>query len=93
MAALGDKDVGRLDVPVHDALGVGGIERVCYLDGQRKQRLQVQRSNPDHVLQRLAVQKLHRDESFAVLVVNFVDGTDIRMIQGRSSLRLSLEAG
>ncbi len=44
------------------------------------------------MLQRQPVQKLHGDERFAVLVVNFVDGADVRMIQGRGSLGFALEA-
>ena len=31
MAALGHKDVRRLDVAVNDSLAVGSAERVCYL--------------------------------------------------------------
>jgi len=32
------------------------------------------------VFQRQAVQKFHDDESFSVLIVDFVDGTDVGMI-------------
>ena len=36
--ALGDKDVGRLDVPMHDAFAVGGVERIRNFDGKRQQQ-------------------------------------------------------
>ena len=39
-----------------------------------------------------AVQKLHGDERFAVLVVNLVDRANVRMIQCRGSLGFALEA-
>ena len=44
------------------------------------------------MLQRQPVQKLHRDEGLAVLLVNLVDGADIRMVERRSGLRLALKA-
>src|SRR4029077_1818001 len=37
-------------------------------------------------------QVLHGDKSLSVLLVNFVDGTDVRMVQGGGRLRLPLEA-
>ena len=53
VAALGDEDVGGLDVAVNDAFGVGGIERVGNLDGQRQNHVQFQRTPGDAMLQRL----------------------------------------
>jgi hypothetical protein len=38
------------------------------------------------------VQKLHGDKRIAMLVVNFVDGADIRMVQCRGGLRFALKA-
>ena len=43
------------------------------------------------MLQRHAVQKLHDDERLAVLLADFIDRADIGMVQGGSSLSLSLE--
>ena len=43
------------------------------------------------MLQRRAVQILHGDERFAAMVVNFVDGADVGMIQCRGGFRFALE--
>jgi hypothetical protein len=37
----------------------------------------------DPVLQGHAIQKLHRDERLVLVLADFVDGTDIGMVQGR----------
>jgi hypothetical protein len=50
MATLGYEDVGGLNVSVHNALGVGRVESIGNLDGQRQQRFQLQRPTPDQVL-------------------------------------------
>jgi len=39
-----------------------------------------------------SVQKLHGDEGFAMLVIDFVDRANVGMIQGRGGLRLSFKA-
>jgi hypothetical protein len=69
-----------------------GIECVGNLDGQRQNQLGFHRSPGDAMLQRQPIQKFHGDERFTVLVVNFVDGADVRMIQGRSRLGFALKA-
>ena len=93
VAALGDKNVGGLDVAMDDSFGVGGIERVRNLDGQRQNLFDLHRWPCDPMLQRHAIQKLHGDEGLAVLFANFVDGADVGMVQGRSRLRLALKPG
>jgi len=45
------------------------------------------------MLQSLAIQKLHHDECVAVLVVNFVNGADVRVVLRRCGLTFALEAG
>jgi hypothetical protein len=44
------------------------------------------------VLQGESVQKLHSDERLPVLLVNFVNRADVRMVQCRRSLGFTLEA-
>ena len=43
------------------------------------------------MLEGCALQILHGDESFAVLLANVVDGADVGMVQGGSGLRLALK--
>src|SRR5712691_8680967 len=43
------------------------------------------------MLQGVAIQKLHGDESLAVLLANVVNSADIGMVQGGSSLRFPLK--
>ena len=91
MLALRHENVGRLDVAMDDAFGVRGIKGVGNLDGQRQNEFWFHRLPCDAMLQRQTVQTLHGNERFAVLVVDFVDGADVRMIQGRSGLGFALE--
>jgi hypothetical protein len=44
------------------------------------------------MLQRHAIQKFHGDESLPVLVVDFVDGADVRVIERGGSFGFALEA-
>ena len=62
VAALGDEDVGRLDVAMDDAFGMRRIQRVGDLDRQRQQRLSLHRLPGDAVLQRHAIEEFHGDE-------------------------------
>jgi hypothetical protein len=43
LTALGDEDVGGLDVVVNDAGGVSGVQRVGKLNGKGKQHFRLQR--------------------------------------------------
>src|SRR5580692_2036509 len=45
------------------------------------------------MLQRQPIQKLHGDKSLSVLVIDFIDGADIGVVEGGRSLRFALEAG
>src|ERR1035438_4765848 len=93
MPTLGDKDIRRFDVAMDDTLGVSSVERVRNLNGKRQNQLGLHWTPRNTVLQRQPVQKLHGDECFAMLVIDFVDRANVRMIQGGSGLRFSFEAG
>ena len=80
MAAIGDENVCRLDVPMNDSLGMCRVQRVGHLDRQRKNLLDLHRMPRHPVLQRHAVEKLHGNERLPILLPNVMNGADIRMI-------------
>jgi len=91
MPALGDEQIRGLDVAMHDAFGVRGVKRIGNFNRKLEQKVGLERLPPDAVLKRDTFQVLHDDEGFAILLVNFMDGADIRMVQGRGGPRLTLE--
>ncbi len=93
VASLGNKDVRGLDVAVKDALGVGSIQRIGNLDGQRQNQLGFKGTAGNAVLQGEAVQKLHGDERLSIVLGDFVDGADVGMVEGGGCLCFTLEAG
>ena len=93
MTAFGYKNVGRLDVAMHDPLRVRRIQGIGNLDADRKQRIQLHRTVADEMFQRGAVQVFHDDERFAVLLADVINSAYVWMVQGRCGLCLSLKAG
>ena len=93
MATFGHEDVRWFDVAMDNALGMRRIEPIGYFDGQGEQHLQLHRAFADHVLQRHPVEELHGNERLPVLLADVVDRADVRVIQRRRCLRLTLEAG
>ena len=45
----------------------------------------------DHVLERHAVEKFHRDKALALVLADFVDGADVGMVQRGSGAGLAAE--
>src|SRR5277367_6496772 len=81
VSALGDKNIRRLDIAVHDAFGMGGIKRVRNLDTERQELVGLERPTGDEVLQRLAVEEFHSDKSAAFMLADIVDGADVGVVQ------------
>ena len=92
LTTLGQKDVRWLDIPVHDALGVGGIERAEHLYPEPQDILPRERASFDAVLERLPLEPLHDEERLAVLLADIVDGADVRVIQRGGGARLATES-
>src|SRR5208282_2016944 len=91
VATLRDKNVGRLNITMNDSFGMRGIECAGDVDSKREQNLQIHGTAGNAVLQRRALQKLHRNERMPVLLANVMDRADVGVIQGRSSLCFALE--
>src|SRR5262249_8523 len=90
--ALGNKNVGGLDVPMHDAPRVRGVQCVGHFDGNLKQLLHLHGLAPNSVLQGPALQIFHADEPFAVLFADVMNRADVGMIEGGSSASLAMES-
>ena len=93
VVALCHKDIRGFDVPMNDAFRMRGIESVRNFDGHVEALVDFRRVIADQLLQRCPFQKLHGQECFPVCFANAVDRADVRVIQRRSGLRFSLEAG
>jgi hypothetical protein len=77
---------------VDDAGLVRGREGVGHLHGHVERLFQRHPFAVEARAQSLAVNELHRDEVRAVFVADFVDGDDVRVVQGGGGRRLALEA-
>ncbi len=77
---LGHEDVCRLDIPVDDALSMGGVERVRHLDRHGQQDVEFQRTASDPVPQGHAVQILHGQEALAGVLADFVNRANVGMV-------------
>ena len=83
MTARRHEHVGRLEIAVHDARLVRGVECIGDLNRQREQLVDRQAMGVQVVAQGSAVEPFHRDERPAVVFTNLVDGADVGMIQRR----------
>ena len=92
VAALGYKDVRRLDVTVNDSLAVGGAESIRNFDPPFKDVVERQRFAGDAMLEGGAVHEFHGDKRLAVLLADLVDCADVGMIQRGCRTRLSAKA-
>src|SRR4029077_12800989 len=79
VAPLSDKYVGRLNVPMNDSLAVSRSECVRNLNPPFKHLLKRKGLAGDVVLQRLPVEKLHRNEGLTIVFADFIDGANIGM--------------
>ena len=89
MASLGNKDVGGLDIAVHDSGGMRGIERIRDFSSQPQNLVNLHRTPANPMFQGHPFEELHRDEGMAVLFADVVDGADVGMIESGGGLGLT----
>src|SRR5262249_2399158 len=86
-----EHDVRRLEIPVHDAVTMGVIERICDLDRIAQHLFEWQHAARQTEFQRLSFEILHYEERRSLCLADVVKGTDMGMIEARDSARLLLE--
>ena len=91
-SAIGDDDVGGLEVAVDDSAGVRDFEGVCDLDGPIEDVGDLELSGFEALLDGAAFDQLHGDEMKIAILPEIVDGTNIGMIECGSCASFALEA-
>src|SRR3954447_14035323 len=78
---------------MNDPLRMGRDQRICHLDGNLEQMLQIHGiPAPDPLLQALPLQLLHDDEGMALVVIDVMDNADVGMVQLRGGARFAFKA-
>src|SRR5262249_5357306 len=83
------KEIRGFDVAMNDALRVSGVQRICQGQGHVDDRRDVEWAPTESMLERLAVEQLHRDKRR--IIAGVVDGADLWMIEAGGSTSLALE--
>ncbi len=93
LGRIGEKDVRRLDVAMHDSAPVRVCERFEHLGSDLDRRLVVELSGADRLAHRSAGDVLVRDVDVIGIPRERVDSLAARMPECRRGFRLSLRAG
>ena len=88
-----EHDVARLEVAVHDALLMRGVERLGDLPGNLERLARAASGRRRAARQRLPVDVFEDQEPRALILFESVDAGDVRMVQRCQELRLAGEAG
>src|SRR6516162_4902465 len=89
----GERDVRRLQIPVDDALLMGGFERLGDLLGNAEGVINRDGAASDSLIQALAVNEFEHEELRAVGFFEAVDLRDVRVIERRENLGFTTESG
>ena len=88
-----DDHVFWFDVAVENALLVGGLESPSDLLRDVQSFFELQRALGDLLVERLAFDEGHRDEGFAIDIIDLEYRADVGVMECRRSLRFPLEPG
>ncbi len=91
LPAIGDENVRGLDVTMHDPASVRGVQGVGDLQRVLDGRVQLDRSALEQLVEGHAFEILHDDERLAGVLVDVVDGADVRMVERRCGPCFALE--
>src|ERR1700722_6233417 len=83
------KNICRLDVTVHNSLGVRSSQGVRDLYGNLQEVIKFHGFAMDSLLKPLTFQLLHDDEGLAVVVLDVVNSTNARMVKLRGRSRFA----
>jgi hypothetical protein len=67
------------------------VERVGHLGGDVEHLPQIERAAREFAIERLTVEQLHREVKLTGMLVEAVDGADVRMVERRCRARLATE--
>ena len=81
-ATIDHKQIGRLDIAMHDAPGVRRSQSTCRLLAQGEYLGRGKAVVGEIQLQRLASQQLHHQVGLSVLFADVVNGADVGVVQG-----------
>ena len=81
VTAVGHEEVGGFDVAVDDAFTVRGAQRIRDLGADRQDTIHRHRPAANFVLERRALEQLHRDERLAVVLADVVNRADVGMVE------------
>ena len=96
MAVTGQEDIARLNVAMNDAVSMSCLQASEDLSSKVKQPQYLQRSfsrgfRVDQLLDGLTFEQRHHDERLALVLPEFINGTDVGMLQLRSGAGFTLE--
>ena len=88
VAPLGHENVRGLDIAMHDALRVRGVQRVGDLDPEIDNLVNLEHAAGQSIVERLAFHPFHDDERLALVFADVVDRADVRVVQRGGGSRL-----
>jgi hypothetical protein len=91
--AVGDKDVGGLDVAMDDAFGMSGIESISNFDSDIEKKLKLEGPAENVLFEGFAFEKFHGEECLTIFFADIKYCANAWMIESRGSLSLAAEAG
>src|SRR6185437_527249 len=77
---------------MHDSFRVRGFKGVGQLNPEGQDGLEIERTASYTIAERFAVEQFHHDEVFGVVLLNSMNGADVRMIERRRGAGFALKA-